>query len=208
MIGAASIAVVRVRLAREAPGVVVAVAACALAGYVERWSDPAAQLAGALIFGGFVAIAAALVQHTAVLRDLEISEWSAPFYGRQLARAGSAVPCIIASAACLAYWGILSFFTPPNWSAATLSLVAVDVAALLGMRAGMPGRARWLALGAACAMLAAAFFGAVFPLPATASIAATIGFFALRAYGEALRRYGPPIPPAPEPMRVSRRSRG
>lgn len=203
----AALAVTQVRLQREAPVIAIAVAACALAGYLQRWIDPQAQLAGALIFGGFVAIASALLQNVFVLRDLQLSEWSAPFYARQLARATAAVPCIIASAACAAYWGALAVFTLPAAGSVVLSLAAVNAAAVLTMRAGLPGASRWFAPALACATLAAAFFGAALPLPATASVEIAIGFFGVRAYGEALSRYGLPIRFAPEPTRVSPQSR-
>ncbi|HKU69112.1 MAG TPA: hypothetical protein VJP85_15175 [Candidatus Baltobacteraceae bacterium] len=192
--GAATIAIVTTRLAKERRVLALSAAACALLAYLQRYDDAPARLAGCLVFGALIGIAAALLQRGAGrFRELELCEQSAPLYGRELARATAIVPCIIVSAALAAYWIVSTLYARPDAAAIALSIFAVYAGTLVALCAGVrSGAARLLYVAMACAVPALAF-ALEFTSSALLALAACAlaGFIALRQYGEALARYDP-----------------
>lgn len=193
--GNATITIVTARLGREAHIVLVAAATFALLAYLQRLDDASAKFAGALVFGTLAGIVAALLQRGhARFREMELCELTAPLFGRELARATAAVPCLILTAALLAYW--LTAFayshtqTPPDWIAVTAC--ASYAAALVAMCATVRrGFARMLYVVLACAVSGGAFILAGRSTAGTLVFCGLCGFTALRQYGEALARYDP-----------------
>jgi hypothetical protein len=192
--GAATIAIVTTRLAKERSVLLLSVAACALLAYLQRYDDADARLAGCLVFGSLAGIAVALLQRGAGrFRELELCEQSAPLYGRELARATALVPCIIVTVALAAYWGVSALYARPDTLAIGITALAVYGGTLVALCAGVRiGAARVLYVAMACAVPALAF-ALTLALPATVPLAlcALTGFIALRQYGEALARYDP-----------------
>jgi hypothetical protein len=192
--GAATIAIVTTRLAKERRVMLLAVAACALLAYLQRYDDAWARLAGCLVFGTLIGVAVALLQRGAGrFRELELCEQSAPLYGRELARATAIVPCTIVTFALGAYWIVSAVYAHPDAQRVLLTLAAVYAGTLVALCAGVrTGASRTLYIGLACAVPALAFLLAV-ALPQLVAIAACAfaGFIALRQYGEALARYDP-----------------
>lgn len=192
--GAATIAIVTTRLARERRVLILSAAACALLAYLQRYDDDAARMAGCLVFGTLAGVAVALLQRGAGLfRELELCEQSAPLYGRELARATALVPCIIVTIALAAYWLVSSAYARPGAGTIVLTAVAVYAGTLVALSAGVrTGFPRVLYVAMACGVPALSFAlaatqRAVIPL----AICVLIGFIALRQYGEALARYDP-----------------
>lgn len=192
--GAATIAIVRARLARERSMLLLAVSTCVLLAYLQRYDDAPARLAGCLVFGTLIAIALSLLQRCAGrFPELELCEQSAPLYGRELARATAIVPCAVASLALAAYWSVSSLYALPAVSAVLLSVFAVSAATLVALCAGVQrGPARLFYVAAACTVPALAFLLYVTTPPLAAlAVCALAAFAALRQYGEALARYSP-----------------
>lgn len=192
--GAATIAIVTTRLAKEWRVLVLCAAACAVLAYFQRYDDTAARLAGCLVFGTLAGIAVALLQRgSGYFRELELCEQSAPLYGRELARATALVPCIIVSAALAAYWLAGALYAPPRPLIVALTIVAVSTGTLVALSAGVrTGIARVLYIALACAVPALTFALAVTrQAPLALALCAGAGFIALRQYGEALARYDP-----------------
>jgi hypothetical protein len=192
--GAATIAIVTTRLAKERSVLLLSAAACALLAYLQRYDDAAARLAGCLVFGALAGIAVALLQRGAGrFRELELCEQSAPLYGRELARATALVPCIIVTIALAAYWGVSAVYARPEAPTLALTALAVYAGTLVALCAGVrTGAARLLYLFMACAVPALAFaLTLVWPATLPMAVCAVIGFIALRQYGEALARYDP-----------------
>jgi hypothetical protein len=192
--GAATIAIVGTRLAKERRVLVVCVAACALLAYLQRYDLADARLAGCLVFGTLAGVTVALLQRGAGrFRELELCEQSAPLYGRELARATALVPCIIVSLALVAYWLVSAMYAQPDGGTVAVAACAVYAATLVALCAGVrSGAARLLYIAMACAVPAFAFVlavGAALAVPLVAC--AAVGFVALRQYGEALARYDP-----------------
>ncbi|HLI96431.1 MAG TPA: hypothetical protein VKT72_10135 [Candidatus Baltobacteraceae bacterium] len=191
---AATVAIVTARLTKERRVLLLAVAACALLAYVQRYDDAWARLAGCLVFGTLIGIAVALLQRGAGrFRELELCEQSAPLFGRELARATALVPCIIVTFALTAYWIVSAVYLRPNAPAVALTAVAVYAGTLVALCAGVrSGAPRVLYIAMACAVPALAFLVAVAltPIVSVAACAAA-AFVALRQYGEALARYDP-----------------
>lgn len=190
----ATAAIVTTRLSRERILFAVAVAACALLAYLQRYDDGSARLAGCLVFGTLAGVPAALLQRGAGrARELELCEQSAPLYGRELARATAVVPCIVVTAAICAYFAVSALYVPIDASTIVLTLCAVYAAVVTALCAGVrTGAARLLYVAMSYAIPAAAFvlwlrWGPAFP----SGICAAAGFVALRQYGEALARYEP-----------------
>lgn len=193
--GAATIAIVTTRLAKERRVLAVSAAACALLAYLQRYDDAPARLAGCLVFGALIGIAVALLQRGAGrFRELELCEQSAPLYGRELARATALVPCIVVSAALAAYWIVSAVYARPAPQAIAVTAFAVYAGTLVALCAGVrSGAPRLLYVAMACAVPALAFalnLTSATALPALAACG-IIGFIALRQYGEALARYDP-----------------
>jgi hypothetical protein len=192
--GAATLAIVRTRLLKERRVLLLAVCACALLAYLQRYDDAPARLAGCLVFGTLVGVAVALLQRGAGrFRELELCEQSAPLYGRELARATALVPSIIVTIALAAYWLVSSVYVAPNVTTVAVTAFAVYAGTLVALCAGVrTGAPRLMYVAMACAVPALAF-ALTFASAALAPLAicAFIGFIALRQYGEALARYDP-----------------
>lgn len=194
MRGAATLAIVTTRLSKERRVLLLAMAACGLLAYLQRYDDAPSRLAGCLVFGTLIGVAVALLQRGAGrFRELELCEQSAPLYGRELARATAVVPCIIATVALAAYWSVSAIYAHPDWLAVALTALAVYAGTLValcaGVRSGIP---RVVYIAMACAVPALSFALAlaapgILPL----ALCTFIGFVALRQYGEALARYDP-----------------
>jgi hypothetical protein len=189
---AATWAIVSIRLRNERHLILWTILASALLAYVQRYSDPQAQMAGCLIFGTLFGISASLVQRGAGrFRELELCEQSAPLFGRELARATALAPCAIATSAVCAYWVCTLFFAPVFGQAVALTFVSVNLSTLVALTAGLRhGVARAAALLLACGAGGAAFALSRLPEAAFPLLLAG-GFFALRQYGETLARYDP-----------------
>lgn len=193
MRGAATIAIVLTRLQRETRITALCVAACGALGYIQRYDDAAAHLAGCLVFGTLSAIAVALMQRgNGRLREIELCEQSAPLYGRELARATALVPCIIVTTAVAAYWIVTESFGHRGAAPIALSLLAVNDATLAALCATVrTGSGKLAPLATACALAAAAFALRQTPTALAMGVFLIAGFIALRQYGEALARYDP-----------------
>jgi len=192
MRSAATIAIVGARLRRDSLAVAVAVGACALLGYLQRYDGANLQLAGAILFGSSSGIVAALLQRSGRAGHLELCEQSAPLFGRELARARALVPCSIATGACAAYWLVAGWYAPVDPAHALLTFAAANLAGIVALRATTEtGAARWLWLGGACAIAPLGFILQQTPIAAAIGVCTIAGFAALRQYGEALARCDP-----------------
>ncbi len=192
--GAATAAIVTVRLTKERGVLLVAAAACALLAYLQRYDDASVRFAGCLVCGTLAGIALALLQRgSGRFRELELCEQSAPLYGRELARATALVPCILVTFALAAYWLAGAIYVRIDPSAAAATALAAYAATLIALCAGVrSGAARLLYVAMACAVPALTFALAQAWGPAVpATLCALAGFIALRQYGEALARYDP-----------------
>lgn len=192
--GAATLAIVGTRLAKERRVLLLSVAACALLAYLQRYDNADVRLAGCLVFGSLAGIAVALLQRGAGrFRELELCEQSAPLYGRELARATAIVPCIIVTVALAAYWIVSAAYAAPDAPTIAIAAFATYGGTLVALCAGVrTGAARVLYVAMACAVPAVAFAlalagSALMPM----AVCALFGFIALRQYGEALARYDP-----------------
>jgi hypothetical protein len=193
MRSAATIAIVRTRLRMESRTLALAICACGLLAYLQRFDDAAAQLAGSLLFGTLTGIAVALLQRGAGrARELELCEQAAPLYGRELARATALVPCVVVAAALAAYWLITSAYTELSPGPVSLTVLASCAAAVTAMsatvRAGLP---RLLYIAIAGGISAIAFALTRLPIAIPLGFCIVCAFVALRQYGEALARYDP-----------------
>jgi len=189
---AATIAIAGARLRRDSLAVAVAIGACALLGYLQRYDEANLRLAGAILFGSSAAIVAALLQRSGRAGHLELCEQSAPLFGRELARARALVPCSIATGACAAYWLVCGWYAPVDPARALLTFAAANLAGVVALRATTEtGAARWLWLGSACAIPPLTFALQQTPIAAAIGVCTVAGFTALRQYGEALARYDP-----------------
>jgi len=174
------------------------------------------------IFGivGFVAAASVIDrQHRRLLRRLTF--FSAPLYGRQLARAHAIAPACAALSIPLAY--VSGAALAGRALAANVSLgltaaalVAATIALSSAFREGYRAALYVALAGAASLTLGLPFeLRLPHPLAQCAALAALEAFFALRAFGETLARYDPLPEPEPEarpaakpPRRASPASRG
>lgn len=183
-------AIVGARLRAERRIVVYTCAAAAVAGVIQPRG-----LAGPLFFCSMLGIVVALAQTPGRFAHLDLCEQSAPLFGRELARAKALVACIIALPATLFYCiaAVAGGFSGvlPNLGLASAAVVAVTLVTLSAtIRTGLP---RLLYIFFACAASGAAYVlatrtGSYLAEPA---LCATVSFFALRQYGEALARYDP-----------------
>ncbi len=162
-------------------------------------------LAGPMFFCGAIGISIALLQGPGRHMMLDITEQSAPLFGRELARAKAIVPAIAAFLAALVYWFaqfLSGFAAPPAFFA--LVLFCVLASTLVALNATIRSRAtRWLYVSLACATAAIGYvlavYGDAFVTHAGDAIGVAsevlfcslVGFFALRQYGEALARHDP-----------------
>ncbi len=186
----ASIAIVAARLLVERRTILYACATAAVAG-LERPHE----LAVTVFFCSALGIVAALLQTPGRYPDLDVCEQSAPLFGRQLARAKSVAPSIVAVLVTLAYFAA-QFAGAPIATAAAFSIaVAASVAStLVALCATLrEGTAQALYVALACATSAGAYLIAAVGAPLAGELAycALVTFLALRQYGEALARYDP-----------------
>jgi hypothetical protein len=176
------------------------------------------------IFGivGFAAAASVIDrQHRRLLRRLTF--FTAPLYGRQLARAHAIAPACAALSVPLAYVtgaALAGRPLPADMAAAVTAaaLVAATIALSSAFREGYRAALYVGLAGAAALSLGLPFeFHVPRALTLCAALAAVEGFLALRAFGETLARYDPLPEPAAEvearpaakpPRRASRASRG
>jgi hypothetical protein len=150
------------------------------------------------IFGvvGFAAAGSVIdKQHRKLLRRLTF--FSAPLYGRQLARAHAIAPAGAALSIPLAYLAGAALHGRPLPAPLSLALVlAALVAATVALSSAFREGYR-AALYVGLAGAAALTLGLPFELrlhaalPLSAGLALVEGFFALRAFGETLARYDP-----------------
>lgn len=220
-----SFAIIRERLRRERRLIFTSCAASVVAAVIQphvivgnlatsyqaEIATRAAWVAGPMLFGTLIAIIVAVVQrNVGRSRDLELCEQSAPLYGRNLARATAAVPCIVVTLAALSYWAaqfLTGLAAPPAFFATVLA--AVNATTLVALSATLRrGFARYLyvALGAAVGLIAfflSAYADAmrfqpvehhypdVLGIVSALVFCSFIAFVALRQYGELLARYDP-----------------
>lgn len=190
----ATLAIVRARLHAELPILAVAVAACGLLAYLQRYDESDVRFAGALVFLGLSGMVSALLMRASGRRrELEICEQSAPLYGRELARATALVPCIVVTAALAAYWLAGTASTPLAFSLTSVCALCGYAVALTSLCASVrSGAARALYTVMACAIAVITFsLVQLTPPYVPAVLCAMVAFVALRQYGEALARYNP-----------------
>ncbi len=162
-------------------------------------------LAGPMFFCSAIGIAVALLQGPGRHTMLDVSEQSAPLFGRELARAKALVPAIVATIAALVYWlaqFVSGFAAPPAFF--VLAIACVLASTLVALNATIRVRAaRWLYIGLAFATAAVAYSLAVYAdafvthigdaigVGSELAFCALAGFIALRQYGEGLARHDP-----------------
>jgi hypothetical protein len=159
-------------------------------------------LAGPVFFCSAIAVALALVQGPGRHPYLDISERSAPLFGRELARAKAVTPAISATVAALVYWFaqfLTGFAAPPAFFILALSSVLAStlVAMNATVRTGVP-RLLYILLAFGTSALAytlavyadaiASRAGDAVGVATELLFCAAAGFVALRQYGEALAR--------------------
>jgi hypothetical protein len=183
-------AIVEMRLRCEVRGAVYACVAAAVVGLIQPHG-----LAGPVLFCSLLGIVIALVQGPGRFPHLDLCEQSAPLFGRELARAKALVPCIVATAAVVAYAFAAEAAGSRDLAFTLLATFAAVIPTTLTalsatLRSGQPQRF-YIAL--ACAVSAAAFaiVSVGHSLAGELAFAALVSFLALRQYGEALARYDP-----------------
>ena len=160
-------------------------------------------LAGPMFFCSAIGIAIALLQGPGRHPMLDISEESAPLFGRELARAKAIVPVVVAFLAAFVYWFaqfLSGFAAPPAFFG--LVLFCVLASTLVALNATIrSGAARGLYVALAGAAAAMAYILSVYSDAAVSRggdaigvtsemiFCAIVGFIALRQYGEALARH-------------------
>ncbi|HUA09291.1 MAG TPA: hypothetical protein VMA98_08460 [Candidatus Acidoferrales bacterium] len=187
-------AIAGARLRAERRSLVFACASAAIVGFVQ---SHAFSLEAPLFFCSTIGIAVALLQGPGRHAYLDVTERSAPLFGRELARAKALAPVVSATLATLICWAaqFLSGFAMPvaTFVEALACAIASTLVALNATTRS--GAGRFVALGSAAATIVAAYLlaksgGAAGA--ATESIAcAIVGFVALLQYGESLARYDP-----------------
>jgi hypothetical protein len=211
-------AIVGARLRAERRAIGFACAIAAVAAFIQPHgiatiTDPldadvtirSVWLAGPMFVCGTIGIALALIQGPGRNTHLDLSERSAPLFGRELARAKAAAPVITATLATLVYWSaqyLTGFAAPPTFF--VLALASVIAATLVAINATIrTGTARSAAISLAAATVVACYLISLYADPMTRARSDVIGvtiellfcaivsYFALREYGEALARYDP-----------------
>lgn len=199
-------------------------AAALVVGFIQphgivRTEDPFAAdlairsvwLAGPMFFCAVLGIAIALLQGPGRSRVLDIAEFSAPLFGRELARAKAAAAGILIAVPMLCYWlaqWIAAFPTPPTFF--MLAVAAVFASTLVALNATLragPARALYIVMAFATAAFAyiigvyadtlppkrleLGHYEDAFGVAVELVFCAIVGLVALRQYGEALARYNP-----------------
>jgi hypothetical protein len=206
-------AIVAERLRAEKRTIAFACATAAIVGFIQphgiagitdpQVADTATRsvwLAGPMFFCSAIGIAIALAQGPGRHAYLDVSESSAPLFGRELARAKAAAPAVAALLAALVYWlaqYLTGFAAPPTFFILALACVFAATLVALGAtaRRGNP-RALRIALAAGTTAIAylLAVYADMFATRAGDAIGVgtelafciLVGFLALRDYGEAL----------------------
>lgn len=208
-------AIVRSRMRGSRRATAFAAATAAIVGFIQphgvaTMTDPltadlatrSAWLAGPVFFCSAVGIALALAQGPGHHPYLDISERSAPLFGRELARAKAVAPVIDAMLAALVYWlaqFLTGFAAPPAFFVLAIASVIASTLVTLNatLRTGAP-RLFYIAL-AFCTSIVAYVF-AVYADAYTTRAGDAIGvatellfcglvsYVALRQYGEGLAR--------------------
>ncbi|MEO9263771.1 MAG: hypothetical protein ABI282_06720, partial [Candidatus Baltobacteraceae bacterium] len=121
-------------------------------------------LAGPMFFCSTIGVAVALLQGPGRHAFLDVSERSAPLFGRELARAKALVPALVATIAAFVYWFaqfLTGFAAPPVFFA--LAIFCVLASSMVALNATVRDKiARWFYIGLACATAAAAYCLAVY----------------------------------------------
>lgn len=183
-------AIVGARLVLERRTIVYACAAAAVVGFLQPRG-----LAGPLFFCSLIGITIALVQTPGRFPHLDVCEFAAPLFGRELGRAKALVPCLIAALATAAYCvaaeaaGLRDL--PRVFPAAFAAAIASTLTAMCATIRVGPSQLLYVALAAAASAGAYALFTAGKSLPGEIAFCALVAFLALRQYGEALARYDP-----------------
>ena len=209
-------AIVWARLSAERRTVTVACATAALVAFIQPHgimtvTDPlgadlatrSVWLAGPMFFCSAIGVAVAVMQGPGRHPMLDLSEESAPLFGRELARAKAVAPVMVSFLAAFVYWFaqfLSGFAAPPAFF--VLVLFCVGASTLVALNATIrTGAARWLYVALACAT---AFIGYVLAVYSDAVVThvgdatgvasemafcALVAFVALRQYGEALARH-------------------
>jgi hypothetical protein len=162
-------------------------------------------LAGPMFVCSTLGIALAILQGPGRHTYLDLSERSAPLFGRELARAKAAAPVIAATVTTLIYWAsqyLTGFAAPPTFF--VLALASVVAGTLVAMNATVrQGTAKSAAIVLAAATVVVSYLIALYADPPSPSRSDVIGvttelifcaivsYVALREYGEALARYDP-----------------
>ena len=209
----AAIVVSRLRSGRRTTAF--ACATAAIVGFIQPHgistiSDPltadlttrSVWLAGPMFFCSAIGIALALMQGPGRHPYLDISERSAPLFGRELARAKAVAPVVTAMLAAFVYWFaqfLTGFAAPPTFF--VLALASVIACTLVALNATLrSGNAKLLYISLAFATSAIAYIFAVYADAYTTKTGDAIGvatellfcglvsYVALRQYGEALAR--------------------
>ncbi len=158
-----------------------------------------------MFFCSTIGIAVALLQGPGRHVVLDVSEQSAPLFGRELARAKAAVPALVAAIATLVYWFaqfLTGFAAPPTFFA--LAMFCVLATTMTALNATIrSGATRWFYIALACATTAIAYLLAVYgdaffarggdaiAVGSELIFCSIVGFTALRQYGEALAHHDP-----------------
>jgi len=183
-------AIVGARLNAERRTIAYACAAAAIAGFLQPH-----DLAGAFFFGSSIGIAVALVQSPGRFPHLDLCEWSAPLFGRELARAKALVPCIAATLAAGAYCAAAEAAgmrdLPRAFTGAFAAAIPSTLTAMCATIRTPPARLLYVGLAAGACAGAYALLVAGKSLPGELAFSALASFLALRQYGEALARYDP-----------------
>ncbi len=209
-------AIVSGRLRAERRTLIIACATAALVAFIQphgimTMTDPlgadlatrSVWLAGPMFFCSAIGIAVALMQGPGRHAMLDLTEQSAPLFGRELARAKAVVPVVVSFLAAFVYWFaqfLSGFAAPPAFF--VLVLFCVSASTLVALNATIrTGAARSLYVALACAT---AFIGYVLAVYSDAALThsgdalgvasevafcALVAFVALRQYGEALARH-------------------
>jgi hypothetical protein len=151
------------------------------------------EIGAPIVASAYCILAAATAGLEIRVRDL--TYFTAPLYGRQLARAHAVTASCVAIVAPFTMLGVaLLKHAPWPWQSVVATLAGSLVAALVGLS----GTLRQGAAAAAYALLAVVAGGAIVLLPLGGvpfygwfSLAVLLGFLALRAFGETLARYDP-----------------
>ncbi len=129
------------------------------------------------------------------IRVRDLTYFTAPLYGRQLARAHALTASCVAGAAPVAMLAVaMSRHVAWSWP----NVAALFAGSLIAALVGLSGTLRQGAAAATYALFAFVAGGAIVLLPLAGvppygwlALAALLGFLALRAFGETLARYDP-----------------